>query len=413
MEISSAVCFLDAKTLLFGSESAVKRAIDRQGKPESSPIFDRIAPLSGKEVAFVSADDERFRNGLTSNLLIIIYSQYFFFISELFVDLNGDIVFQYRGHHHVRDSGELELTGFESIFTHLTGDDLGSLPRRNLGRPDQVLFSLESLEAHMQQVLASGYAVDKAAFDKQWFRMKEDMPNWIRRNQVAAEQAIEEKKRQDAQQAQYAVARTAISLNLIVRAMRRYELRHKCFPGIDSAGLDKSPRGLSWRVHLLPELGQSKLYAEFHLDEAWNSDHNKTLIAKMPPIYGTDLAGSSAIHVFIGDRAPFGEERAVKLADIKDSLIYTAALVEAGPDKAEPWTKPGGIPWNRENPLVELGTIGIEVPVAFFDAGAGWFPASISNETLSKMIGLTDGNPPHADILKWRHVAPHRSDVKR
>ena len=165
----------------------------------------------------------------------------------------------------------------------------------------------------MQQVLASGYAVDKAAFDKQWFRMKEDMPNWIRRNQVAAEQAIEEKKRQDAQQAQYAVARTAISLNLIVIAMRRYELRHKCFPGIDSAGLDKSPRGLSWRVHLLPELGQSKLYAEFHLDEAWNSDHNKTLIAKMPPIYGTDLAGSSAIHVFIGDRAPFGEERAVKL----------------------------------------------------------------------------------------------------
>ena len=75
----------------------------------------------------------------------------------------------------------------------------------------------------MQQVLASGYAVDKAAFDKQWFRMKEDMPNWIRRNQVAAEQAIEEKKRQDAQQAQYAVARTGL---VLCRVIARLSMSH-------------------------------------------------------------------------------------------------------------------------------------------------------------------------------------------
>ena len=44
-------------------------------------------------------------------------------------------------------------------------------------------------------------------------------------------------------------------------------------------------RLLSWRVHLLPYLEQEKLYKEFHLDEPWDSDHNKKLIARMPAVF--------------------------------------------------------------------------------------------------------------------------------
>src|SRR5438046_1419781 len=33
---------------------------------------------------------------------------------------------------------------------------------------------------------------------------------------------------------------------------------------------------LSWRVQLLPYLGEGELYKQFHLDEPWDSDHNKT-----------------------------------------------------------------------------------------------------------------------------------------
>ena len=32
---------------------------------------------------------------------------------------------------------------------------------------------------------------------------------------------------------------------------------------------------LSWRVALLPYVGEGKLYAEFKLDEPWDSAHNK------------------------------------------------------------------------------------------------------------------------------------------
>src|SRR5262249_23598928 len=39
---------------------------------------------------------------------------------------------------------------------------------------------------------------------------------------------------------------------------------------------------LSWRVRLLPFLEGDRLYKEFHLDEPWDSPHNRQLIAKIP-----------------------------------------------------------------------------------------------------------------------------------
>ena len=42
---------------------------------------------------------------------------------------------------------------------------------------------------------------------------------------------------------------------------------------------------LSWRVALLPFLEENELYKQFHLDEAWDSDHNKKLLAKMPRVF--------------------------------------------------------------------------------------------------------------------------------
>src|SRR5262249_32558111 len=42
---------------------------------------------------------------------------------------------------------------------------------------------------------------------------------------------------------------------------------------------------LSWRVALLPYLGEAELYKQFHLDEPWDSAHNKQLIAQMPGVF--------------------------------------------------------------------------------------------------------------------------------
>ncbi len=54
-----------------------------------------------------------------------------------------------------------------------------------------------------------------------------------------------------------------------------------------AAILDKNGKPLlSWRVALLPYIEQDALYRQFKLDEPWDSEHNKKLIAQMPKIYG-------------------------------------------------------------------------------------------------------------------------------
>ena len=60
--------------------------------------------------------------------------------------------------------------------------------------------------------------------------------------------------------------------------------RNKHFP--PAAICDKDGRPLlSWRVAILPYIDQEDLYKQFHLDEPWDSPHNRSLIEKMPGTY--------------------------------------------------------------------------------------------------------------------------------
>ena len=42
---------------------------------------------------------------------------------------------------------------------------------------------------------------------------------------------------------------------------------------------------LSWRVAILLFMRERKLYRKFHLDEPWDSTHNKQLVSEMPELY--------------------------------------------------------------------------------------------------------------------------------
>ena len=75
------------------------------------------------------------------------------------------------------------------------------------------------------------------------------------------------------------------NLKQIALAMHNYHDTFTAFPPAYSVDKDGKPL-LSWRVHILPVSSSSTpLYQEFHLDEPWDSDHNKKLIARMPQIY--------------------------------------------------------------------------------------------------------------------------------
>ena len=82
------------------------------------------------------------------------------------------------------------------------------------------------------------------------------------------------------------VARRNVSANNLKQlalAMHNYHDAHKSFLPAASHDAEGKPL-LSWRVHLLPYLDK-QLYDQFHLDEPWDSEHNRTLIEKMPRVF--------------------------------------------------------------------------------------------------------------------------------
>lgn len=179
------------------------------------------------------------------------------------------------------------------------------------------------------------------------------------------------------------------SLKQIGLALHNFYDVNDVLPGNDSDGSGDSATGLSWRVHLLPYLGEAELYDEFQLDEPWDSEHNKTLIAKMPQAYGKHDAGKTRYQVFAGEGTPFPSGKGLTFPDVIDGLSNTLAVVIAGEDVADVWTKPGGLPFNAEKPAAALGKVGDEVWVLWLDGSAS--KISTKAESLALMIQHADG----------------------
>lgn len=111
----------------------------------------------------------------------------------------------------------------------------------------------------------------------------------------------------------------------------------------------KHGSGLSWRVHVLPFLGEHALYRKFHLNEPWDSPHNKTLLDEMPEIYQLEDPVRTRFVVFTGPEMVFGTNRQPSYRYITDGPANTLLAIVAGPDSAVPWTQPADLPFEPEN----------------------------------------------------------------
>ena len=103
---------------------------------------------------------------------------------------------------------------------------------------------------------------------------------------------------------------------------------------------DRTPsKTLSWRVRLLPALGHDDLYKQFHLDEAWDSPHNKTLLGKMPKVYQTGPETDATRIREVPRQGSLGKYPNISRANqYLDGPDDTAVILLAG--DAIPWTKP-------------------------------------------------------------------------
>jgi hypothetical protein len=89
--------------------------------------------------------------------------------------------------------------------------------------------------------------------------------------------------------------------------MHNYHDTFGFFPASAIYSKDGKPL-LSWRVALLPFLNHDNLYKQFHLDEPWDSEHNKKLLDKMPDIFrvpGQKDKSGTYYQVFVGESTMF------------------------------------------------------------------------------------------------------------
>src|SRR5262249_24089587 len=143
--------------------------------------------------------------------------------------------------------------------------------------------------------------------------------------------------------------------------MHEYHNQKNALPA--AAITDKAGKPLlSWRVAILPYVEQDNLYQQFKLDEPWDSEHNKKLLDKMPPIYRlTQPAGqemknpppTTHFRVFHGKGAAFEDDKGLTFASFTDGTSNTILIVEA--TDAVPWTKPDELPFDTKKDLPKLG----------------------------------------------------------
>ncbi len=173
---------------------------------------------------------------------------------------------------------------------------------------------------------------------------------------------------------------------------------HAVYNSLPSAGSnhDGEKKGLSWRVHILPYIEQAPLYNQFNLDEPWDSEHNKALISKMPEVFQTPEVteeGKTVFHVFVGENTAFNLDKGLSFRDFTDGTSNTLFVVQAGADKADTWTKPGGLTLNEENPLKTFGTLeNGQLMILMVDGSVRTINIeTISDETIKALITRNGG----------------------
>lgn len=185
------------------------------------------------------------------------------------------------------------------------------------------------------------------------------------------------------------------NLKQLALGMHNFHNSYGFCPGVILSPDGKKPL-LSWRVAILPFIEQSELYQQFKLNEPWDSDHNKPLIAKMPKIFADPDApqstepGMTHYQVFVGGGGGFRPlTRGTRLTDVTDGTSNSIMIATA----ADPvvWTRPADINFAYDKPLPKLGLKGKPANVAMFDGSVCTLPANVSANRLRKMITIAAG----------------------
>lgn len=193
------------------------------------------------------------------------------------------------------------------------------------------------------------------------------------------------------------------NLKQILLAMHNYHSVHRGFPPAYNVDKEGKPL-LSWRVHILPFIEEEALYRQFHLDEPWDSEHNRKLIEKMPKtLRSPKSVAAPGMTNYLGIASPggvfdrptinAGRTQGLSMASITDGTSNTLAVVEANDASAVIWTKPADfVPEEKDPHNGLLGMYPGGFQAGFVDGSVRFVAERITAETLRNLFHRADGN---------------------
>lgn len=204
-------------------------------------------------------------------------------------------------------------------------------------------------------------------------------------------------------------------LTQIGDALEAYRADHGTYP--PAALTDDAGRPLlSWRVLLLPYLGEGELAARFDTTVAWDAPANLALLDEMPAVYrgGRPAGGTeTGIAAVAGRKSVFGRsgptlDSGVAAADVSDGATMTIAAGPAGDAVHLPWTAPGDIDamsgrvFGAATGFDGPGDVG--TPLLFLDGTVSTMPDDLPAEVIRSWATIASGgcSPPTGQQIQYR-----------
>ncbi|MBL8817262.1 MAG: protein kinase [Planctomyces sp.] len=191
------------------------------------------------------------------------------------------------------------------------------------------------------------------------------------------------------------------------------------FPGSRMKHLDRQENEFehpySWRVAILPYIGQQELFDKYRFDEPWDSDNNLALLSEMPEFYRSPHAprdqrpGNTNLLGFATEQGGLGLKGGETMSSFTDGTSNTILIVETA--HSVPWTKPEDLTESKVEPIA-----GHPLRFVLADGSVGEMN-SIDTDNLEKMITRNGGeviriepadNPKAVDESN-AHAIDHRS----